>query len=140
MTTRYWIGVASKEHVQRGLQDNFCALCHGKAAPLRRMQEGDWLLYYSNRDRYADKKPYQQFTAIGQVGPLDLQERDMGGFKLLQRPITYLEGLRDAPIKPLLEELSFVTDPKRWGFRLRFGHFEVTKEYFELIKNAMEQK
>lgn len=104
------------------------------------MQEGDWLIYYSNRELFADKKPYQCFTAIGQIGAPDLHERDMGDFKLLQRSISYLQGLHDTPIKPLLNKLSFVTDPKRWGFRFRFGHFEVTKEDFDLIKNAMEQK
>ena len=39
--TKNWIGVASAEHVERGIQDGFMQLCHGKEAPLRRLQPGD---------------------------------------------------------------------------------------------------
>lgn len=47
---RYWIGVASKEHVMRGVQGRFAQVCHGKAGPLKQMRPNDWLIYYS---RYA---------------------------------------------------------------------------------------
>lgn len=138
---RYWIGVASKEHVQHGLRENFCALCHGKERPLRRMQEGDWLIYYSSRERFSDKIPYQCFTAIGTVGSADqIDLREVNGVLLNQRPVTYLQGLHDAPIRPLLTKLSFVTNPAQWGYKFRFGHFEITKQDFELIKHAMETK
>ena len=39
--TRYWLGVASKDHVQIGVEGGFCQLCHGKKTPLTRMQRGD---------------------------------------------------------------------------------------------------
>nr|MCH9703347.1 EVE domain-containing protein [Chlamydiota bacterium] len=42
---KYWIGVASHEHVKRGEADGFCQVCHGKGAPLRRMKPGDLLVY-----------------------------------------------------------------------------------------------
>jgi hypothetical protein len=45
--TRYWIGVVSESHVKLGVEGGFAQLCHGKSAPLRRMREGDWLIYYS---------------------------------------------------------------------------------------------
>ena len=45
--TRFWIGVVSKEHVLRGVEGGFCQVCHGKKAPLNRMEKGDYLLYYS---------------------------------------------------------------------------------------------
>ena len=46
MTTRFWIGVASREHVRLGVAGGFSQLCHGKAHPLKRMAVGDWLIYY----------------------------------------------------------------------------------------------
>ena len=46
---KYWIGVASRNHVQRGVADGFAQLCHGKQNPLTRMTRGDWLVYYSPR-------------------------------------------------------------------------------------------
>lgn len=45
--TRYWIGVASREHVHRGVKGGFAQVCHGKPGPLERMAEGDWIIYYS---------------------------------------------------------------------------------------------
>lgn len=42
--TRYWIGVASREHVQRGMLGGFSQVCHGKYGPLKSMSEGDWIM------------------------------------------------------------------------------------------------
>jgi len=37
MKQRFWIGVVSEEHVKIGEKDGFAQLCHGKYAPLKRM-------------------------------------------------------------------------------------------------------
>ncbi|MGG1220830.1 EVE domain-containing protein, partial [Priestia endophytica] len=29
---RYWVGVASRDHVMKGVQGGFAQLCHGKEA------------------------------------------------------------------------------------------------------------
>src|ERR1700690_1340357 len=65
--TQHWIGVASKEHVQRGVAGGFAQVCHGKAGPLKKMEEGDWIIYYSPTLRFGDKEPCQSFTAIGKI-------------------------------------------------------------------------
>ena len=39
---RFWIGVASKEHVKLGVAGGFSQLCHGKAQPLKRMAVSEW--------------------------------------------------------------------------------------------------
>ena len=64
---RYWIGVVSRAHVRRGVEDGFAQLGHGKDAPLRRLSRGDWLIYYSPRTAHPDGEPLQAFTAIGRV-------------------------------------------------------------------------
>jgi EVE domain-containing protein len=46
---RYWIGVVSRDHVQRGVAGGFCQLCHGKAAAMQRLTPGDWIVFYSRR-------------------------------------------------------------------------------------------
>ena len=46
MTAR-WLAVASAEHVRRGRQGGFMQVNHGKAAPLRRIKPGDFVVYYS---------------------------------------------------------------------------------------------
>ena len=65
--SRYWIGVVSASHVNLAIEGGFAQLCHGKAAPLRKMSPGDWLIYYSPRTDMSKGKPVQAFTAIGQV-------------------------------------------------------------------------
>lgn len=37
--TKFWVGVVSKEHVQRGVKGGFCQVCHGKKGPLNRMKK-----------------------------------------------------------------------------------------------------
>ena len=69
MTTKYWIGIASRDHVRMGTAGGFCQLGHGKAAPVRRLGSGDRIIYYSPRERMRDGAPIQAFTAIGKVGP-----------------------------------------------------------------------
>ena len=45
--SRSWIAVASAEHVRRGVALGIMQVGHGKAAPLRRIQPGDRVAYYS---------------------------------------------------------------------------------------------
>jgi hypothetical protein len=75
MMTKYWVAVASKDHVLRGITGGFCQACHGKHHPLLRMQENDWIIYYSPTNYFSREYPtvkakdnkLQAFTAIGQV-------------------------------------------------------------------------
>ncbi|UHA58567.1 hypothetical protein KDJ21_017205 [Metabacillus litoralis] len=41
---RYWIGVASSDHVINAVQGRFTQLCHGKQAPLKKLSTGDWII------------------------------------------------------------------------------------------------
>ena len=137
MNTRYWIGVASKEHVLLGVKGGFCQLCHGKPHPLRRMAVGDWLIYYSPKERFEETTPCQKFTAIGKVRGEQIYSFEMfKGFNPFRRDINFLES-NDVPIRPILEQLSFIKDKSRWGYAFRFGHFEIPKSDFEVISKTM---
>lgn len=135
--TRYWIGVVSAEHVQRGVCGGFAQLCHGKAAPLRRMRAGDWLVYYSPADEMGGGEPVQAFTAIGRVReggvyPFAVSET----FVPFRRDVEYM-ACTAAPIGPLLPVLSFIRDKARWGAAFRFGHLQVPEDDFRAIAAAM---
>jgi len=137
MNTRYWIGVASKEHVLLGVKGGFCQLCHGKPHPLRRMAVGDWLIYYSPKERFEETTPCQKFTAIGKVRGEQIYSFEMlKGFNPFRRDINFLES-NEVPIRPILEQLSFIKDKSRWGYAFRFGHFEIPKSDFEVISKTM---
>ncbi len=135
--TRYWIAVASEEHVKRGVADGFAQVCHGKVVPLNRMSEGDWIIYYSPTVHFGGKDPSQSFTAIGRVGKGDPYLFAMSpDFTPWRIDVNFLPSQK-APIRPLLEKFHFIKDPKRWGLPFRRGCFEISQEDFALIAKAM---
>ncbi|CAN7745503.1 EVE domain-containing protein [Paenibacillus sp. LjRoot153] len=135
--SRYWIGVVSSSHVRRGVQGGFAQLCHGKAAPLKRMRSGDWLIYYSPRTEMKDGEPLQAFTAIGQVLDDKVYEYPMSdSFIPFRRDIRYTD-CKETKISSLLEQLSFTRGVKNWGYPFRFGHFEISLQDFRVIADAM---
>ena len=135
---QWWIGVVSRSHVLRGVDGGFAQLCHGKANPLRRMGVGDWLVYYSPKTDMSAGAPLQKFTAIGRVvGEAAYQFQMSEDFIPYRRDIGYVP-CEEASIHPLIGELSFIKDPKHWGYSFRFGHFKITEQDFLLSANAMK--
>jgi len=134
---RYWVIVASKNHVMHGVSSGICQANHGKAAPLRRLSVGDGILYYSPKMEFGGEEKCQAFTAIGSVHGEAVYSYDMGGgFIPYRRDVTYFECV-DAPILPLLNDLRFIQDKKSWGFVFRFGFFEIQRPDFEVIARKM---
>jgi hypothetical protein len=135
--TKYWIGVASRDHVRTGKAGGFCQLCHGKAAPLRRLKAGDRIIYYSPRERMRDGAPVRAFTAIGEVAAEEPAPHDTGGgFVPYRRSVTFYKA-SDAPILPLLPLLSFTRDRRQWGTALRQGVFAINRNDYDIIACAM---
>jgi hypothetical protein len=134
---RYWIGVASKDHVARGVSGGFCQLCHGKAQPLKRMARGDWIIYYSPKKTMGGDDACQQFTAIGRVVGDEVYQFEMTPeFIASRRDIEFLPA-QAADIRPLINQLHFIQNKSRWGYAFRFGHIEIPQEDFELIAAKM---
>jgi hypothetical protein len=132
-----WIAVASADHVRRGCAAGFMQVCHGKAAPLRRIKPGDRVVYYSPTLKFRGKDRLQAFTAIGRVGEGEPYEFDMGGgFHPFRRDVAWLTA-REAPIQPLLDKLDFTAGVRNWGSRLRFGLLSVSGHDLEIIATAM---
>lgn len=137
MNRKYWIGVVSEEHVRIGEKDGFAQLCHGKCAPLKRMKEDDWLVYYSPKTRYPDGKPLQSFTAIGTVKSGNIYRYEMApNFIPYRLDIEYqpCQNVSFASIKP---RLKFVNENANIGLLFRRGHFEIEQHDFMTIANAM---
>lgn len=135
--TRHWIGVASREHVRLGIAGGFCQLCHGKQGPLKRMAPGDWIVYYSPGERFCEAALCQRFTAIGEVMDNRVYQFEMSpGFVPWRRDIRFLDA-DEIPIRPLIEQLAFIRDKRRWGYVFRFGHLEIPEQDFALIAAGM---
>lgn len=134
---RYWIGVASREHVMKGICDGFAQLCHGKEDPLKKMNTGDWIIYYSSKESIQETTPYQKFTAIGKVIDDDVFQFDMGNdFIPFRRNIDFI-SCTETSIDPLILHLTFIKNKKRWGYPFRFGHLEISEKDFKLISEKM---
>jgi len=133
----YWVAVVSKDHMQRGVAGGFMQADHGKANRLKRLRAGDWVVFYSPKTAYAGGEPLQAFTAIGQVADDELYQVEMApDFVPWRRNVTFYD-CSAMPIRPLIGDLSFIQDKTHWGFRFRFGLFEVPEADFRLIKDAM---
>lgn len=137
MTAGCWIAVASAEHVRHGRSAGFMQVCHGKAAPLKRIRPGDRVAYYSPTVSFGGKDRLRAFTAIGVVEAGSPYPFDMGGgFCPYRRDVRWLAA-REAPIEPLLDSLEFSSGARNWGYQLRFGLFGVSEHDLRLIAQAM---
>ena len=137
--SNFWIGVVSKAHVQNGVHGGFIQLNHGKKAAVQRLKAGDMLAVYSPRTDYPDGAALQAFTAIGTVASGEVYQVEMSpGFKPFRVDVQF-HDCQDAPIKPLIDRLSFVRDKKHWGAPFRFGYLRVSETDFQLIAQAMSR-
>jgi len=137
--SRYWVGVASHEHVKVGVAGGFAQLGHGKHAPVRRLSPGDWIVYYSPKTTLPGGEPVQAFTAIGKVKPGDAyQVEQTFDFHPFRRDVDYCSSARPAALAELRERLSFSRGRgSHWAFAFRRGSFEIPHDDFALILEAM---
>ena len=132
-----WVAVASAEHVAIGRAQGFMQVGHGKGAPLKRLHTGDRIAYYSPVRVFGTKDACQAFTAIGTVRDERVYQGVMaGGFEPFRKDVAWLEAA-EAPIRPLLERLSFTQGKSNWGYAFRFGLLKVTADDMALIAQAM---
>jgi len=134
---KYWIIVASKDHLQRGIKDGFIQANHGKAAPLKRMRQGDFVIFYSPKLEFEKPEKLQCFTAVCKMIDENIYQQDMGGgFVPFRRNAKFLPA-QDVSILPLINELTFIKDKTHWGAPFRFGTLEIPEPDFRLIASKM---
>jgi hypothetical protein len=135
--TKFWVGVASREHVIAAVRGGFCQLNHGKEAPVRRLQMGDFLVFYSPRERMGGGESLQAFTAAGRiVDEVPYQVEQSKDFRPFRRKTEYFKS-KDASILPLLKELSFTKGRSNWGAAFRMGVFQMKSEDYMKIAMSM---
>ena len=140
MTAKNWIAVASADHARRGRDERvpgFMQVGHGKLAPLKRVQPGDRVAYYSPTITMGTKDGFQSFVSLGIVQPGEPYAFDMGGFVPFRRNVNYLKA-KEASILPLLDDFEFVENRSRWGYKFRFGLFTISDHDMRLIAQAMD--
>ena len=134
---QYWVIVASKDHLQRGISGGFIQANHGKTAPLKRMHAGDWAIFYSPKVEFEKPEKLQCFTAICKLSDENVYQYDMGGgFIPFRRNVIFLPS-QDVSILPLITNLTFIKDKTHWGAPFRFGTLQIPGDDFRLIANKM---
>jgi hypothetical protein len=94
--------------------------------------------YYSPATVFGGTDKLQSFVSIGVVQPGEPYEFDMGNdFVPWRRDVAYAAA-HEAPIAPLIERLAFIENPKQWGYKFRFGMFDVTDADMALVARAMK--
>ena len=133
----YWVSTISRDHVRLGVEGGFTQAGHGKASGLRRLKPDDWLVFYSPKTSLRGGEPVQAFTAMGRVVDEELHQVETApGATPWRRNVEFVTGI-EAPIKPLIDQLSFIKDKRRWGYTFRLGLFKVPREDFAVISRAM---
>lgn len=134
---KYWINTVSKDHVLKGAAGGFTQANHGSPKNLKRMNIGDWILFYSPSEEFKSGKPLQMFTAIGKVIDDEPYQAEMTpDFHPYRRDVKFFEA-NETSIKPLIEKLSFIQNKSKWGYPFRRGMFEIPRKDFELIAQQM---
>lgn len=138
ISKNYWIGVVSRAHVLQGVEGGFIQLNHGRKTPLQRMRAGDGIILYSPRTSYPKGDILQHFTAIGYITSSDVyQVRMTDDFSPYRIRVQFMP-CREAPIKLLIDRLSFVKNKQKWGAPFRFGHLKIPSKDFRTIARAMQ--
>lgn len=132
-----WIAVASADHVRRGVNEGFMQVCHGKATQLKRLKEGDKVVYYSSVEVFGEKTPLQSFTAIGEVKDQQVYQVNVTEtFHPFRLDVNWFSSHSTA-IRPLLHLMEFSAGKTNWAYPMRFGLFEISEHDFGIIASAM---
>jgi predicted RNA-binding protein len=130
---KYWIIVASEDHVMRGVSLGIAQAGHGKRSGLARMHKGDMMVYYSPKAGFDGSEALHAFTAIGEIADDDIfQVEETQDFKPFRRKIRYLKTGR-VRIEPLVQDLTFIRNKKSWGYAFRYGLLQIQEDDFDRI-------
>lgn len=136
--TKYFLICASRDHVLKGAEGGFAQAGHGRKDLISKLSKGDWIVFYSSKDKFENGKPLQKFTALGKVTDEDpYQANTTGDFKPYRRNVEF-KNVEETEIRSLLEQLTFIKNKKKWGFYLISGFREISKEDFNVINNKMK--
>lgn len=134
---KYWIGVVSKDHATQGVNEKILQVCHGKQAPLQRMNINDWVIVYSPKQSFRGNELCKAFTAVGQVSDELIYQYQMSPDFIPYRRNVKFYNCQETSILPLINQLEFIENKQRWGYKFRLGFFEIKEHDFNLIYSKM---
>lgn len=131
---RYWIGVVAADHAAVAVREGVCAFSHGKRAQVEKLRVGDRFVYYSPRTGITTGDTVQAFTAMGEVtGDAPFEKQWAGTEFIAWVRAARFTPISPIPVKPMLEDLSFIKNPRYWGMAFRRGQFEISEDDYKRI-------
>lgn len=130
---RFWINTVSLDHVEAAIEGGFTQADHGAGTRLRQPSPGDEMIFYSPRTSLRGGAPVRQFTAWATItGEKPYQAYVSDDFRPWRLAASFHACTR-VDAKPLVAQLSFVTDPAHWGLPFRRGLFAIPQQDFATI-------
>ena len=131
----HWIGVAHARQVALIRAKGLVAVSKGQKAPVARMSVGDQVIYYAPRDDFGGS-PVQAFVALARVTGEPFETVLMDEKTAWVRKAEFTET-HEVPIRPMIPDLSFISNPTHWGMAFRRSHFAIPEQDFNRIAGAM---
>ncbi|MFO7690167.1 MAG: EVE domain-containing protein [Cryobacterium sp.] len=140
MAIRFWLGVAHRDHVLRGVHMGVCQSPPRAQRVLHDMNEADGVVYYSPKTRH-DGDALREFTALGRIapGPAFQSGDSSTDFRAWRRRTDYDPVLEPTAIRPLLTILDLSRGNPDWGYQLRAGLLEISRHDFDVIRHQMRR-
>jgi hypothetical protein len=105
-----------------------------------RLKAGDIIVFYSPRELMGSGPVLQAFAATGRIlDEFPYEAEQSAGFCPYRRRTKFFKS-REAPIRPLLQKLTFTQGNASWGLAFRRGAFRITADDFKRIAKAMSIK
>lgn len=135
----FWMGVACAEHAITGREGGFAQLGHGKHTAVKSLKRGDWIVYYSPKEKLGAGSTVQAFTTIGQVtSDAPYQVTQSAGFHPFRVDVNYVKDAARAQIHPLLEKLDLTRGRGTgWGIVMRRSKTKLSHHDMQIIAVAM---
>ena len=144
---RYWILCMSEDNFEIARTQGLIGLAERHKVAMQKLAVGDMMTFYSSKKKVdslpndpADK--VQQFRGIARVTGDAFESNDLiwhvreGEIFPHRRKVEFLaDGSAEA--RPLIAQLSFVTNTAFWALPFQKGYVEVTQKDFDTIHEAM---
>jgi hypothetical protein len=133
---KYWINVIPKTEALRRVEESITQ-SEGLEAHLDRMQKDDMIIFYSPRALPDATEKLQTFTGLGQIADDIIYRVELSPeLKSFRRKVNFRK-VKETPLRPLIQHLSFIRNKKHWGFIFKLNLIQIPKEDFDIISEAM---
>lgn len=136
---KYWLCVVNEENWKVVKNKNVWGVSEKYRKSLGAVEIGDFLTFYVKKSKVGGifvtfSEPFISTEKL--YASADPKKQKIYPHRIRLRPVVVPEKLKD--FKPLIPELKFIVNKKKWFGSIRLAMRTIPKEDFELIKNFLE--